>query len=183
MHPSPRPVRTLRIASPRCHRVLLPALALEVPWPLMPSPRSTADVSESKYTLMHSDRWMSRYLVGFPGAGMSEKMHSVVKKLQKFSKANIYPTQKSQSLGCEKRTPKAKGCFLRRNCTIKNCRVWHRCLAHCLSQQKCMPVVTNRSLSLCALCCRPIVSAYHSLTDFAFKASRRPLQPSSSPQL
>ena len=52
MHPSPRPARILRIASLQYLRVLLPALALGVPWPQTPSPRSTADVSESKCTLL-----------------------------------------------------------------------------------------------------------------------------------
>lgn len=49
MLPSLRPVRTLRIASPQYPRALLPAQALGVQWLQTPSPRSTADVSGSKY--------------------------------------------------------------------------------------------------------------------------------------
>lgn len=48
MRPSPQPVRTLPTASPPCPRVLLPAPASGVPWLRTPSPRSTADVSESE---------------------------------------------------------------------------------------------------------------------------------------
>lgn len=57
MHPSRRPVRTLHIASPQYPRVPLLALALEVPWLQTPSPRSTADVSESKYALLPDMEW------------------------------------------------------------------------------------------------------------------------------
>lgn len=111
MRPSPRPVRTLHTASPQYPRVPLPALELGVPWLQTPSPRSTADVSESKYRSLST--WIKK---GWTGSDFLQESLALksVKNAQRGKKkwfANSFPTQKSQSPDCEKRTLNVKGCF------------------------------------------------------------------------
>lgn len=164
MRPSPRPARTLHIASPRYPRDLHRAPALGVPWLQTPSQKSTADVSESKCTYSPCT-WsfkQGRPLVGISGIGSSEKC---TMRLQKI----FFPPQNIRALTMRSGVVFFKGGSVQYRIVEYGTDVWH--IVPC--QQKCMPVATDIALSVCVLCCRPIVLAHPSLTGRASKATKR----------